>query len=295
MGARQLRPLVEGGHYFEGPRWHDGRWWVSDFYRYGVFTVDADGSESKVLEVEGQPSGLGWLPDGSLLAVSMRDHKLIRQAPDGTVSVHADLSEHCGGLLNDMIVDAEGRAYVGNFGFDLMHFADPAPTVLVRVDPDGAAHVEADELWFPNGSMIDGDTLLVAETFAGRITAFTIAADGALSDRRLWGQVGAYAEPGPLAEMLAQGTFAPDGATLDAEGHIWAANGMGGPPGRFAPGGEQVDEIPLPEGLAAFALMLGGEDGRTLLICAAPDFAEENRKAAPEAILFTTTVEVPAR
>ena len=295
MGARELRTLVEGGHYFEGPRWHDGRWWVSDFYGYAVLTVDTDGNASKVLEVEGQPSGLGWLPDGSLLAVSMRDHKLLRRTPDGAVSVHAELDEHCGGLLNDMVVDEHGRAYVGDFGFDLMHFADPAPTVLVRVNPDGSTQVVADDLWFPNGAAIDGDTLLVAETLAGRITAFTLGEDGGLSDRRLWGQVGAYAEPGPLAEMLPQATFAPDGIALDAEGHVWAADGMGGPPGRFAPGGEQVEELPLPDGLGAFALMLGGEDGRTLLICAAPDFAEENRKAAREAILFTTTVEVPAR
>jgi sugar lactone lactonase YvrE len=193
-----------------------------------------------------------------------------------------------------MVVDAQGRAYVGNFGFDLMHFADPAATVLMRVDPDGAVHVEADDLWFPNGSVIDGDALLVAETFAGRVTAFAIGADGSLSDRRLWGQLGVYVEPAPLAEMLAKASFAPDGIALDADGHVWAADGMGSPPGRFAPGGEQVDEIPLPDGLGAFALMLGGEDGRTLLICAAPDFAEENRKAAREAILFTTTVEVPA-
>jgi sugar lactone lactonase YvrE len=295
MGARELRTLVEGGHYFEGPRWHEGRWWVSDFYRYGVFTVDADGVEERVADVEGQPSGLGWLPDGSLVIASMRDRRLLRRAPDGELSVLADVSEHCGGHLNDLVVSPEGRTYVGNFGFDLMAFEDPVGTVLLRVDLDGSTHVEADDLWFPNGSVIDGDTLLVAETLAGRVTAFTIGADGALSDRRVWGQVGAYAEPGPLVEMLPKATFAPDGIALDAEGHIWAADGLGGPPARFAPGGEKVDEIPLPDELGAFALMLGGEDGRTLLICAAPDFAEESRKAAREAFLFTTTVEVPAR
>src|SRR4051794_35195103 len=128
MGARELRPLVEGGAYFEGPRWHEGRWWVSDFYRQAVYAYAPDGTEERVLEVAGQPSGLGWLPDGSLLAVSMRDHTLIRRAPDGEVSVHADLSEHCAGYLNDLAVDEHGRAYAGNFGFDLMNFADPAPT-----------------------------------------------------------------------------------------------------------------------------------------------------------------------
>ena len=295
MGASQLRTLVEGGAYFEGPRWHDGRWWVSDFYRYGVFTVDAEtGNEEQVVEVEAQPSGLGWLPDGTLLIVSMRDHRLLRYA-GGELSVHADLSEFCGGHLNDMVVSKEGRTYVGNFGFDLMAGEDGKTANVVLVEPDGSARVVAEGLLFPNGSVIDGDTLLVAETLAGRITAFAIDADGSLTDSRLWGQVGAHVDPGPLAEMLPGATFAPDGITLDAEGHVWAADGLGGPPSRFAPGGEKVDEILLPEGLGAFAVMLGGDDGKTLLICAAPDFDEGNRKAAREAVLFTTTVDVPAK
>ena len=293
MGTRELRTLVEGGTYFEGPRWHAGRWWVSDFYRYGVFAYDSAGNEEQILEVEGQPSGLGWLPDGSLLVVSMRDHRLLRHTRDGEVSVHADLTEHCGGHLNDLVVDELGRAYAGNFGFDLMNFADPAGTSLVRVNPDGSVHVEADDLWFPNGMVVDGDTLIVGETFAGRLTAFTMRADGRLTDRRVWGQIAPTVEPGPVAEMLPNLGFAPDGCCLDAEGHIWAADGLGGPTCRIAPGGEIVDEIQLPEGLAAFACMLGGEDGRTLLLCSAPDFIEANRKDATEAYLFTTTVDVP--
>ena len=291
MGERELRPLVEGGNYFEGPRWHDGQWWVSDFYRQTVYAIDPQtGYETPVLEVDGQPSGLGWLPDGTLLAVSMRDHRLLR----GDGSVHADLSDYCGGHLNDLLVDGEGRAYAGNFGFDLMNFADPQGTSLVRVDPDGSVHEAADDLWFPNGMAIQNGTLIVAETFAGRLTAFTIGADGSLSDRRVWGQIAPRVEPGPVVEMLPNMGFAPDGIALDADGHVWAADGLGGPTCRIAPGGEIVDEIQLPDDLGAFACMLGGEDGKTLLLCAAPDFAEENRKAAREAILFTTTVEVPA-
>ena len=292
MGARELRTLVEGGGYFEGPRWHDGRWWVSDFYRHGVFAITPDGAEELVLEVEGQPSGLGWMPDGSLLVVSMKTHELLRRAPDGSVSVHADLTEHCGGHLNDLAVDELGRAYVGNFGFDLMNFADPVGTSLVRVDPDGSVHVEADDLWFPNGTVIDGDVLIVAETFAGRLTAFTIAADGSLGDRRVWGQIAPTVEPAPVPEMLPNMGFAPDGCCMDAEGHIWAADGLGGPTCRIAPGGEIVEELPLPDGLQAFACMLGGEDGRTLLLCSAPDFIEANRKDVREAVLLTTTVDV---
>src|SRR3954465_7587471 len=199
----ELRTLVEGGHYFEGPRWHDGRWWVSDFYRYTVFAIDPEsGAEEAVLEVPNQPSGLGWLPDGSLLAVSMRDETRLRRTPDGEVSVYADVSEHCAGHLNDLIVDAQGRAYAGNFGFDLMQMADPAPTGLVRVDPDGSVHPEAGDLWFPNGMVIDGGELIVGETFGGRYTAFKIGADGSLSDRRVWGQIAPTVEPGSVEEML---------------------------------------------------------------------------------------------
>ena len=293
MGERELTALYEGGHYFEGPRWHDGRWYVSDFYDRAVYAVGEDGRSEEVVRVEQQPSGLGWLPDGSLLVVSMRDHRLLRRAPDGSVSVHADVSEHCGGHLNDLVVDAAGRAYVGNFGFDLMAGADPRYAKLVRVDPDGSVSVAAEELMFPNGAVIDGDTLIVAETMGGRLTAFTIAGDGSLTDRRVWAQISPTPEMGPLGEMLAVGGFAPDGTALDSDGHVWAADALGGRAGRIAPGGEIVEEIRAPDGLGFFACALGGPDGRTLLLCSAPDFAEAARRAAREAILFTTRVDVP--
>jgi sugar lactone lactonase YvrE len=295
MAERQLSLLLDGGSFFEGPRWHDGRWWVSDFYRHVVQTVDADGNAEEVMTVEPQPSGLGWMPDGSLLVVSMKDQRVLRRSPEGEVSVHADVSEYCGGNLNDMVVDDEGRAYVGNFGFDLMAGADPAPTVLVRVDPDGSATVAADEMLFPNGSVItpDGRTLIVGETAAARYTAFTIGADGGLSERRVWAQVAPAPELGPLAETMPQLKFAPDGCALDAEEHIWAADAVGARCCRVAPGGEIVEEIRAPGGLGIFACMLGGGDGRTLLLCAAPDFGEQDRSGSREAVLFTTTVDVP--
>ena len=261
MGERQLHPLVEGGSFFEGPRWHEGRWYASDFYRHAVFAIEPDGAHTQIAEVEGQPSGLGWLPDGTLLISSMKDHRVVRQ--DG--STYADLSEYAGGPLNDMYVDEQGRAYVGNFGFELMHFEDPRAATLVRIDPDGSTHVAADDLWFPNGTVVDGDTMIVAETFAGRLTAFTIR-DGELTERRVWGQIAPTVEPGPVADMLPQMGFAPDGITLDAEHHIWAADGLGGPTCRIAPGGEIVDEIQLPDNLGAFACSLGGSDGKTLLL-----------------------------
>jgi sugar lactone lactonase YvrE len=275
-----VQTLLEGGAFFEGPRWREGRWWVSDFYRRTVSTVDADGREQVVMEVEGQPSGLGWMPDGSLLVVSQRDFKILRRSPEGEASEHADLSGVVAHPLNDMVVDAQGRAYVGNFGFDLMARADPAPTELIRVDPDGAAEVAADGLMFPNGTVItpDGAELIVGETFGGRYTAFTIGDGGALTDRRVWAEIEGYA---------------PDGCALDAEGHIWSADGVGGRAARIAPGGEIVEEVHAPDGLGVFACMLGGDDGRTLLLCAAPDFLEHRRRDKREAVLLTTTVDVP--
>ena len=293
---RKLETLAEGGAFFEGPRWHDGRWWVSDFYRYAVFTYDTAGREEHVLAVEQGPSGLGWMPDGSLLVVSMRDHRLLRRdAETGEVDVVAEFGEHCGGAANDMVVDAAGRAYVGNFGFDLMALEDPRATTVVRVDPDGTVTVAADDVYFPNGSIItpDGSTLIVGETMGCCYTAWTIGADGGLSDRRTWAQLAPRPTLGPFAEMLAQELVAPDGCCLDAEGHIWSADAVGNRVIRIAEGGEIVEQIDAPEGLGVFACMLGGDDGRTLLLCAAPDYFEATRTAAREAVLLTTTVDVP--
>ena len=295
MAERELSTLLEGGAFFEGPRWRDGRWWVSDFYRGTVSTVTPDGEEQIVLEVPEQPSGLGWMPDGSLLVVSRKDFRVLRRTPDGEVTEHADLSGMAAGHLNDMVVDASGRAYVGNFGFDLMSGADPSSTDLIRIDPDGAVSVAASDLWFPNGTVItpDGGTLIVGETVAARYTQFAIAADGTLGDRSVWGQM----EPEPtfdtFEQTLAELTFAPDGCALDAEGCIWSADAVGGRVARLAPGGEIVEVVHGPEGLGVFACMLGGEDGRTLLICAAPDFLEHLRMDKREAVLVTTTVDVP--
>ncbi len=293
MAPRALTLLFDGGGFFEGPRWRDGRWWVSDFYRHQVSTIAPDGTESVVVEVEHQPSGLGWLPDGSLLISSMRDHRLLRWSGD-TVDVHADLSDYCGGHLNDLVVDRHGNAFAGNFGFDLMGGADPAPANLVHVAPDGTVRLAADGLLFPNGSVItpDGTTLIVGETTGNRYSAFDLATDGTLSNRRTWAEFAPPPTATTFGEALGQIVVAPDGCTLDAEGHIWAADALGNRAIRVAPGGAIVDTIPAPDGLGIFACQLGGDDGRTLLLCAAPDFFEHNRAAAREAVLLTTTVEV---
>lgn len=295
MSERTLTPLLEGGAFFECPRWRDGRWWVSDFYRQAVYTVTTDGSEEVVLEVEQQPSGLGWLPDGSLLVVSMKDQLVLRRDLGGNVTVHADLGAFTDSSLNDMVVDGQGRAWVGCFGFDLMAFADPRLAWLMRVDPDGTATMAAEELMFPNGSVItpDGNTLIVGETAGCRYTAFTIQSDGSLTDRRVWAQLAPTPELATLQEMLPQIAVGPDGCTLDAEGHIWSADEAGGRCIRIAPGGAIVEEIHTPEGLGCYACGLGGDDGRTLLLCAAPDFLESSRREARDAVLLTTTVDVP--
>jgi sugar lactone lactonase YvrE len=172
---------------------------------------------------------------------------------------------------------------------------DPAPATLIRVDPDGSASIAAEDLLFPNGSVItpDGRTLIVGETAGARYTAFTINDDGSLSDRRVWAQLAPTPEVTTLAETLGKLQFGPDGCGLDAENHIWCADEVNARCVRIAPGGEIVEEIKAPAGLDFFACMLGGEDGRTLLMCAAPDFAEETRRSAREAALLTTTVDIP--
>ena len=294
MTERALTLLLDGGGFFEGPRWHDGRWWVSDFYRGQVSTVDTDGTETVVVAVDHQPSGLGWLPDGSLVIASMKDHRLLRFA-DGELTTLADLSEHCGGHLNDLVVDAYGHVFVGNFGFDLMAGHDPRPAPLIRVDLDGAVTVAADDLLFPNGSVItpDGATLIVGETTGNRYTAFDLAADGTLANRRAWATFADPPQGTTFDTVLGEIVVAPDGCTLDAEHHIWAADALGGRVVRVAPGGDIVESIAAPIGHGAFACQLGGPDGRTLLICCAPDFFEHNRAVAREAALFTTVVDVP--
>ncbi len=291
--ARDLTVVVDELAYSECPRWHEGRIWFVDFYTYRVLSAAEDGSDLRVeAEVPAQPSGLGWLPDGRLLVVSMRDARLLRREPDGTLVTHADLDAHVTGHPNDMVVDAVGRAYVGNFGFDLMGGADVAPTVLLRVDPDGTVTQVADELWFPNGSVITDDgVLLVDETFGNRISAFDIAADGSLGPRRTWAEFGELPTARALGEALGELAVAPDGCGLDAEGALWIADALHGRALRVAEGGEILDQVVADAGV--FACMLGGADGRTLYLSSAPDFDEHARAAAREGRLLSTRVDVP--
>ncbi|MDH2054239.1 SMP-30/gluconolactonase/LRE family protein [Achromobacter marplatensis] len=294
MPKRDLSVLASGYTYLEGLRWHEDRLWASDFYTEQVIAVDLQGRVEQICRVPQQPSGLGWLPDGRLLISSMKDRKVLRREPDGTLAVHADLSALTGGHINDMVVDAQGRAYVGNFGFDLMAGAPVATTTLVRVDTDGVAQVVADGLCFPNGSFItpDGKTLIVNETFGNRISEFDIQANGALGPRRDWADFGALPDSDDLSVLIAASAIGPDGGALDAEGAVWVADAIGKRIVRVERGGKILEQIDTGE-FGIFAAALGGPDGRTLFMAAAPDFIEANRRAKPEGRILMTQVDVP--
>ena len=282
--ARQTRILAEGLYFGEGPRWHEGRLWFSDFHAHAVKSVSLAGDLRTEVEIDDQPSGLGWTPDGSLLIVSMAKRQLLRRSRDGQLSLHAELGSVADFHCNDMVVDAEGRAYVGNFGFDLGAAIaargvggalSDAPTArLALVLADGEVRVAAEGLHFPNGSVItpDGRTLVVAETLANRLSAFDIGADGSLSGRRVWAPT-----PGP-----------PDGIALDAEGAIWVASPAQGQCVRIAEGGEVLETIDA--GQACYACMLGGEDGRTLFMLTAPPLGDD-AAAAPRGKVVVATVD----
>jgi sugar lactone lactonase YvrE len=231
-----LVPLTTGLTFPEGPRWKDGKLWFSDFYSHTVYTVDLHGNRVVIVKVPEQPSGLGWLPNGDMLIVSMRDQKVLRW--DGrALSLHADLSALARFHCNDMIVLSSGRAYVGNFGFDPYSEA-PITTNLICVEPDGYARIAATDMAFPNGMVTINDetVLVVAESVSQCLTAFDIAPDGTLTNRRLFART-----PGCQPDGICRGgdgtilvttmtcnalvTFAPDGAhmeTLTFDVPTWA-------------------------------------------------------------------------
>ncbi|TWP38196.1 SMP-30/gluconolactonase/LRE family protein [Leekyejoonella antrihumi] len=294
MTEREIQTVVSGMSYTECPRWHDGRLWFVDFYTHAIYSVTQDGSEQRVeVEVPAQPSGLGWLPDGRLVFVSMKDSKVMRREPDGALVVHADVAAFVGGHPNDMVVDGQGRCWLGDFGFDLMGGADIETTGLLRIDPDGSVTQVATDLWFPNGSVVtpDGSTLIVDETFGNRISAFEIRPDGSLGERRDWARFGDLPTSRVVAQAVPEAVYGPDGCCLDAQGALWVADAVGGRVCRVAEGGE-IRETITP-GTGVFACMLGGSDGRTLFMSCAPDFDEHARSAAREADIRAVTVDVP--
>jgi sugar lactone lactonase YvrE len=284
---------LTGLRFGEGPRHGpDGRLWFSDFYAHQVFAVElTTGERERICEVPSQPSGLGWLPDGRLLVVSMVDRRVLRREPDGTLVEHADLSGIATFHANDMLVDPTGRAYVGNFGFDLHGAIDAhglgglmdgsvelVPATLALVQPDGSVSAATPDLAFPNGMILFGRTLVIAETLAFRLTAFDVADDGSLSNRRVWAD-------------LQQRGIAPDGICGDADGAVWTSSALGSSVFRVTEGGEVTDEIPTQQ--TCYAVALTGPRRRSLACMTAPDSNPSVVAGAELGTIEVTEVEVP--
>ena len=278
-------PFLSGLFFGECPRWHDGRLWYSDFFDHAVCSVAPDGERRVEVAFDGEPAGLGWLPDGRLLVNSRLDRAVVRREADGTLVRHGDLTPWATWHGNDMVVAANGQAYAGNFGFDLDGLYDGSveasaitPASLVRVDPDGTSCEAAADLAFPNGTVIseDGATLVVAESMGGRLTAFDRAADGALTNRREWA-----APPG----------LAPDGICLCADGSIWVSNALAPECVRVAEGGEVLERVVTSQN--CYACMLGDDDRRTLYLITAPDSHAAKARAARHGAIEKARTTVP--
>lgn len=258
--------LHEGLAFGEGPRWHDGALYFSDMHAYEVHCYRPEsGTTTVVARFDDEPSGLGWLPNGDMLVVAMSSKSLLRVSNPGDqqkISLYADLSELAPGRCNDMVVTPDGGAYVGNFGFDMHKGEKLAPTNLIYVAPDQSARVVAEDLIFPNGTVItpDGKTLVVAETFARRLSSFQLNADASLSHRDTWASV-------PEGAV-------PDGICLDSQGGIWVASPTSNDCLRIEQGGDVTHRVALDRG--AFACMLGGND---LYILAAKSSTPDECKA----------------
>jgi sugar lactone lactonase YvrE len=246
--------LATGLALGESPRWHDDRLWVCDWGALEIVAFDLDGRREVVVGVPSLPFSVDWLPDGRLLIVSGGDGVLLRREPDGSLVTHADLSPLSHHAWNEIVVDGRGNAFVNNIGFDFPD-GEFAPGTVAVVTLEGAARPVADDVAFPNGMAVtpDGSTLIVAESYAARLTAFDLAADGSLSNRRVWADLGEGA--------------APDGICLDADGFVWYADVPNRRCVRVREGGEVLGLIELERG--CFACALGGVDGRTLFMIAA--------------------------
>jgi sugar lactone lactonase YvrE len=249
----ELQTLMTGLALGESPRWHDGRLWFSDWGAQEVVAVDLEGKSEVIVRVAALPFCIDWLPDGRLLIVSARDRLLLRREPNGSLVTHANVSSLSDRPWNEIVVDGRGNAYLNNIGFDFPG-GEFVPGILALVTPDGSAQQVADGVAFPNGMVVtpDNSTLILAESYANRLTAFDIAADGSLSNRRVWAD-------------LHGGV--PDGICLDAANAIWYGDVPNQRCVRVREGGEVLQTIELDRG--CFACMLGGVNKRTLFMMAA--------------------------
>jgi sugar lactone lactonase YvrE len=275
-----MRILIDRGLYFESPRFHDGALWVADALTSKVLRTTLNKTSELVCKINGVPSGLGFLPRGDLVIVSMFRQKLYRFT-DGKVAAYIDLAQVANGTLDDMIIDAAGRAYVGDLGFDLLQPGAGADAReigrLILVTPDGKARVVAEGLDFPNGIAISGDgkTLIVAESRADRLAEFSIAKDGSLTFVRRFGQVPE-----------------PDGICLDIEGAVWVASFKSDAFLRIGRDGRELARIETP-GRRAIACVLGGDDGRTLFCVSADTTHEKLFQGRSQARVDVVSVDVP--
>ncbi|MBY4208084.1 SMP-30/gluconolactonase/LRE family protein [Rhodococcus fascians] len=288
--VRAVRAVADGLTFLEGPRWHDNALWFSDFHTNRVLRMQAGIAIPEVVcEVPNQPSGLGFDPEGRLLVVSMKDRRVMRW-DRGELSEHADLSSLAQGHCNDMMVLADGSAYVGNHGSDGPD-QPYNPTHLIRVEPDGSARIVGEDLYFPNGMAVtdDGKTLLVAESLASRISAFDIAADGDLTNRRIWAELGPRPTEATFSAAFAGGGLVPDGIAIDVTGALWIAVANGGAV-RVTPEGDIVETIRVP-GESVYAVALGGPSLQTLFLCAAPPLATYDPIERPRARMLACEVE----
>jgi sugar lactone lactonase YvrE len=244
--------LITGIAFGESPRWHDGRLWFADWGAQELIAVDLEGRSEVVVRVPSFPFCVDWLPDGRLLIVSARDRLLLRREPDGSLATHADLSGLSDYPWNEIVVDGRGTAYVNNIGFEFP-CGEFAPGTVALLTPDGSVRQVADGVAFPNGMAVtpDNSTLIVAESYANKLTAFDIVEDGGLSNRRVWADLG---------------DGVPDGLCLDAEDAVWYADVPNKRCVRVREGGEVLQTIDLDRG--CFACMLGGPDGKTLFLVA---------------------------
>ncbi|HWV86178.1 MAG TPA: SMP-30/gluconolactonase/LRE family protein [Capillimicrobium sp.] len=266
--------VVDGLHFAECLRWRDGALWFSDMYGDSVQRLDPETGERRIVARVFHPGGIGWLPDGRLLAIASEDRRIFAAGESGNTP-YADLSEVAPGWTNDMLVDGHGRAYVGNFGYDLFS-EEPRATRIILVDADGSVSTQPGDLVFPNGMVRRSDgSLVVAETFAHRLATFAVAGDGSLTPT---GTI-------PLDEDLT-----PDGMCVDAEDGIWFASVFTREVVRVDADGS-AERIPVSQN--AYACMLGGEDRRTLFVATAPDHEPANRRARTEGRIEALRVDVP--
>ena len=248
-----MQVLLTGLGFGESPRWHQGRLWFANWGRQEVVAVDRAGKSQVMLNVPTTiPFSIAWLPDGRLLVLSGQERLLLRQEPDGSLVTHADLRQVAAQNCNEIVVDGRGNVYVNGGGFDRP--GQQPSGIIALVTPDGAVRQVADGIAFPNGMAVtpDNATLIIAESFAKKLTAFDIAADGSLSHRRVWADLG-------------EGV--PDGICIDAGNAVWYADTPNKRCVRVREGGEVLQTVNLDRG--GFACMLGGADRRTLFIMAA--------------------------